>query len=239
MSDSDTSSSMSLRTCPTCADCECGYEEKENDTDTSKESDIDTSSSMAPFPPLSEIPDRGPYGFEENYSTDTSEENNNNMSEHSEENDTGTYDTEPYIFRCSVPYCEICNVREELYTTPASAIYAIANPEQNNIRTRANLTEAQDRTEQEQNNIRTRANLTEAQDRTEQDHRVAFYARPLQTRREVEPHIRFLIRQGIQEAVLRNIARADEVIEPGRTGRVLLFWDTAARLIHIFRHRTY
>ena len=224
MSDSDTSSSMSLRTCPTCADCECGYEEKENDTDTSKESDIDTSSSMAPFPPLSEIPDRGPYGFEENYNTDTSEENNNDTSEEndnhtSEENDTGTYDTDPYIFRCSVPYCEICNVREELYTTPASAIYAIANPEQNNIRTRANL--------------------TEAQDRTEQDHRVAFYARPLQTRREVEPHIRFLIRQGIQEAVLRNIARAHEVIVPGRTGRVIMFWDTAQRLIHILTHRTY
>ena len=224
MSDSDTSSSMSLRTCPTCADCECGYEEKENDTDTSKESDIDTSSSMAPFPPLSEIPDRGPYGFEENYNTDTSEENNNDTSEEndndtSEENDTGTYDTDPYIFRCSVPDCETCNAREELYTTPASAIHIIANLEQNNIRTRADL--------------------TEAQDRTEQDHRVAFYARPLQTRREVEPHIRFLIRQGIQEAVLRTIARADEVIEPGRTGRVLLFWDTAARLIHIFRHRTY
>ena len=193
---------------------------------------------------MSEILDRGPYGFEENYNTDTSEENNNDTSEEndnhtSEENDTGTYDTDPYIFRCSVPYCEICNVREELYTTPASAIHIIANLEQNNIRTRANLTEAQDRTEQEQNNIRTRANLTEAQDRTEQDHRVAFYARPLQTRREVEPHIRFLIRQGIQEAVLRNIARAHEVIVPGRTGRVIMFWDTAQRLIHILTHRTY
>ena len=176
------------------------------------------------LPPLSEIPDRGPYGFEENYNTDTSEENNNDTSEEndnhtSEENDTGTYDTDPYIFRCSVPDCEICNVREELYTTPASAIHIIANLEQNSIRTRADL--------------------TEAQDRTEQDHTVPFYGRPLQTRREIEPHIRFLIRQGIQEAVLRTIARADEVIEPGRTGRVLLFWDTAARLIHIFRHRTY
>ena len=205
---------------------------------------------------MSEIPYRGPYGFEENYSTDTSEENNNDTSEEndsgtsdtdpytgyfpctgpdtdtadennndtSEENDTGTYNTlpyfGPYIFTpCTVPDCETCNVPEDLCTTPASAIHIIANLEQNSRRTRADL--------------------TEAQDRTEQDHRVAFYGRPLQTRREIEPHIRFLIRQGIQEAVLRNIARADEVIEPGRTGRVLLFWDTAARLIHIFRHRTY
>ena len=54
------------------------------------------------LPPLSEIPDRGPYGFEENYSTDTSEKNNNDTSE---ENDSGTSDTDPYTgyFPCTGP----------------------------------------------------------------------------------------------------------------------------------------